>query len=73
MITLWGMALGVSAAAIVVALLSAYLGAWPDEPKPNQWKRYKGVMRLREDNRREPVLDTAAFAKWLRSKPTQEE
>lgn len=71
----WAVPLGVSAAAVLVILLSAWLAAWPDEPKPNQWQRYRGVMQLRQDfeDRREPVLSTADFAKCLRSKPTKHE
>lgn len=67
MITIWGLALGIGAATVCIGLLNAWLHAWPDEPKPDQWRRYKGVMRLREDNNRsEPVINTAAFAQWLR-------
>lgn len=59
--------MGLLAAGLLLGLLEAWLDAEPKKPKPNQWARYRGVEYLRETYRREPVLDTAAFSKWLRS------
>lgn len=55
---------------ITTSLIVAALWSWWNrerENEPNQWRRYRGVMHLREQIDPNPPLDTARLVLYLRS------
>ena len=58
MIEILEIAAALSVFAMVCTGVLIWVSTWPPE-KPDQWRKYKGVMRLREDNEREAIVHTA--------------
>lgn len=55
---------------LVASLVVGALWSWWNRERengPNQWRRYRGVMHLREHTDPNPPIDTARLALWLRS------